>query len=186
MAQAQARDRTATRRRIFDAARELFTERGYDHVTMRMIATAAGVNVALVNRYFVSKADLFTEVVNATSVLESVIEGDPEGLPARLAAHMTRRLVHGVSDPHVRIFDRAGTSPEIQAVLRTRVRTSMIDRLRAQLSGPRAEERAMLATAVLLGTGSVRRMLGLDALPIEDPAALQRRLTAVFTACLAP
>ena len=57
------RDREATRRRILDAARDLFGEHGYEGVTVRMIASAADANTALVNRYFGSKAALFGEVL---------------------------------------------------------------------------------------------------------------------------
>ncbi|MEV7971401.1 helix-turn-helix domain-containing protein, partial [Sphaerisporangium sp. NPDC088356] len=96
---AQVRDREATTSRILAAARHLFAEHGYDQVTVRMIAAAAGANVALINRYFGSKARLFAEVLAGESAMESLIEGDPEKLPRRLAAHMAHRLSAGASDP---------------------------------------------------------------------------------------
>src|SRR5437868_14127476 len=84
------RDREATRRRILDAARDLFGEHGYTGVTVRMIAAAAEANVALVNRYFGSKASLFGEVLAGESALRGVIAGDPDGLARRLAEHFVR------------------------------------------------------------------------------------------------
>ncbi|GAA3803021.1 TetR/AcrR family transcriptional regulator [Sphaerisporangium flaviroseum] len=182
----QVRDREATRRRLLTAARHLFAEHGYDHVTVRMIAATAGANVALINRYFGSKAQLFAEVLVSESAMESVIEGDPAKLPQRLAAHMAHRLSAGASDPIVRVIDRAGSGPEIRAVLRDRVESALAGPLAARLSGPRAEERALLATSVILGGGSLRRVLGAESLRDADPAYLEDRLTAIFTACLAP
>lgn len=44
VARRRKRDREATRRRILDAARDLFGEHGYDGVTVRMIAGRAEAN----------------------------------------------------------------------------------------------------------------------------------------------
>src|SRR4051812_1328839 len=46
------------RRRVLDAAGDLFAERGFDDVTMADIATAAGVARATVFNYFGSKQAL--------------------------------------------------------------------------------------------------------------------------------
>ena len=64
------RDRAATRQRLLDAARLLFAEHGYDHVTVRMIAAAAEANVALINRYFGSKSALFAEGMACTGAYD--------------------------------------------------------------------------------------------------------------------
>lgn len=47
------------RERILDAAEELFALHGYDGVTLRQIALAAGVDVALANYHFGKKQQLF-------------------------------------------------------------------------------------------------------------------------------
>ena len=48
--------------RILDVAEELFAMHGYDGVTLRQIATKAGVDVALANYHFGKKLDLFNAV----------------------------------------------------------------------------------------------------------------------------
>lgn len=178
------RDREATRRRLLDAAVRLFGEHGYDHVTVRMIAAAADANVALVNRYFGSKADLFGEVLASESVLPAVIKGDPEGLPRRLAEHIVRSAQAPRGAPVVRALDRSVGSAEIQAILRRHVTALILEPIAGQLDHPDAPVRAQLATSVLLGTGSVRRLFGLTDLRDADPAELTDRLTRVFEACL--
>jgi AcrR family transcriptional regulator len=50
------------RDRILDAAEALFAERGYDGVTLRQIASEAGVDVALASYHFGKKLDLFNAV----------------------------------------------------------------------------------------------------------------------------
>lgn len=50
------------RERILDAAEALFAEHGFDGVTLRQIATQAGVDVALASYHFGKKLDLFQAV----------------------------------------------------------------------------------------------------------------------------
>lgn len=57
-----AKKKIPKRDRILDAAEELFAGHGYDGVTLRQIATAAGVDVALANYHFGKKLDLFQAV----------------------------------------------------------------------------------------------------------------------------
>src|ERR671910_2414728 len=52
------------RTEILNAARHLFAERGYRDTTMRAVARAAGVDVALVAYYFGNKEGLFAESMN--------------------------------------------------------------------------------------------------------------------------
>ncbi len=51
-----------TEKKIFDAATELFLEKGVDRTSVREIATKAGINLALMNYYFRSKENLFSSI----------------------------------------------------------------------------------------------------------------------------
>jgi len=51
-----------TKRRILDAAEELFMEHGFEATSLRLITTAAGVNLAAANYHFGSKEELFQAV----------------------------------------------------------------------------------------------------------------------------
>ncbi len=53
------RDSEQTRQSLIEAARNRFARDGYAATTVRQIADDAGVNVALINRYFQSKEGLF-------------------------------------------------------------------------------------------------------------------------------
>ncbi len=52
----------STEQKIFDAATELFLEKGVDRTSVREIAAKAGINLALMNYYFRSKENLFDAI----------------------------------------------------------------------------------------------------------------------------
>lgn len=62
--------------RIVDAAEELFSEHGYDGVTLRKIASDARVDVALVNYHFGPKRDLFDAVLYRRAEVLNQVRSD--------------------------------------------------------------------------------------------------------------
>lgn len=61
--------KNSKRDRILDTAEELFALHGYDGVSLRKIATGAGVDVALANYHFGKKLDLFNAVFERRAAL---------------------------------------------------------------------------------------------------------------------
>ena len=55
----------ATRQALLDAARELFTERGYSHVKVADVVARAGVSTGSFYHHFGAKQDLYTELWRA-------------------------------------------------------------------------------------------------------------------------
>ena len=104
-----------TRATILVAARELFAVQGFAGTSVRAVATAAGVDAALVHHYFGTKDDLFLAAlelrVDPRTALLPVIEGGVDGAGERLMrlfvtvwdVEETRlpllALVRGVLDP---------------------------------------------------------------------------------------
>ncbi len=77
--------RERQRRRILDAARRLFDERGIDRVTMAEITAASGLQPSTVYQYFSNKDDIVWEIVSEIMVKASEdasrsLEGAPDGL----------------------------------------------------------------------------------------------------------
>ena len=56
-------DTPDTKSKILDAAEELFMEHGFEATSLRLITTAAGVNLAAANYHFGSKDELFQAVL---------------------------------------------------------------------------------------------------------------------------
>lgn len=88
----QGDEGTPRRERILDAAEALFAEHGYDGVTLRRIATEAGVDVALASYHFGKKLDLFQAVFERRAALLN---------DARLDALRSCRATAGSAGPTV-------------------------------------------------------------------------------------
>lgn len=66
----------------------MFREQGYDATSVRAIASAAGIDPALVIRHFGSKVELFLHVVENAPVRLDVLEGPIETLGYRLVGFL--------------------------------------------------------------------------------------------------
>ena len=78
-----------TRAALLAAAREIFTESGYDGATVRAIARRAGVDAAMVNHWFGGKEALFAEAVldvpfNPKTLIAEIFKGDRDQLGERI------------------------------------------------------------------------------------------------------
>jgi AcrR family transcriptional regulator len=62
----KAQERQARRRRIQDAARTVFAERGYGGASIELIARAAQLSVGAIYLYFRSKEDLYVSLIEDT------------------------------------------------------------------------------------------------------------------------
>ncbi|ULE34791.1 TetR/AcrR family transcriptional regulator [Mycobacterium sp. IDR2000157661] len=85
-----------TRERIIGAAREVFSELGYDAATFQAIAIRADLTRPAINHYFASKQVLWREVVeqtNAAVVSAGKARAQSEtGLLSRLSAYFTAAM----------------------------------------------------------------------------------------------
>ncbi len=81
-----------TRRAILDAARSTFADIGFSSASVRRIASAAGVDPALVHHYFGTKEKLFLATVEVPidlpELLRSIAEQGVDGLGVRLIRTM--------------------------------------------------------------------------------------------------
>lgn len=77
------RNAAATRAALLTAARELFATEGYERTTVRAVAERAGVNQALLFRYFGNKEGLFAEAATELA-LGPLRSGPPETLLERI------------------------------------------------------------------------------------------------------
>ncbi|WP_207079460.1 TetR/AcrR family transcriptional regulator [Novosphingobium sp. KA1] len=84
-----ARNAQATRARILDAAKQLFSTRGYSHSGIREIAARAGISSPLLLRYFGSKAGLFEAALDQAMTVDPLLAVAPEDF----ARHVTGELL---------------------------------------------------------------------------------------------
>ncbi len=156
----QKRNAAETRNRLLQAARRLFASANYVSVGIREIGAEAGVNPALISRYFGSKRNLFLEVA---SILND--EGNaalPEVSPLeRTNLAMSGILTDGAQSAWVtdfRITALSALDPNVSDVM-----TATYDKVREQimgvLPGDNAGTRAELILAQLMGAALVVNLL---------------------------
>ena len=178
------RDATATRAAILAAARERFLRESYDSVGLREIAGDAGVDVALISRYFGGKEGLFREVVAVDKddqlIREPLTAAD---LPAYLA-----QLVVEDGDDHRQhrmemfvIMLRSASSPKAGEIIRDLVHLDVLGPLAEIIGDEHAELRANMLLAILMGIGLLRTIMKVDAL---DGSAAQRAECEYSIRCL--
>lgn len=84
MSTEQLKDSSKTRNKILEAAIRLFAENGFNGTTTKQIAEEAGVNEALIFRYFSTKRELYG------AIIERKIEEEP-GIEMPIEAHRETR-----------------------------------------------------------------------------------------------
>jgi AcrR family transcriptional regulator len=133
-----------------DAAGALFHERGYTGATVRDIAERAGIDAALIARYFGCKEGLYLAVLAEEGDEEQLEPVDPHTLVADLLAHWDQR---GHS-PVIRAMGALELSDEVREQVRTVVQRRLVAKL--ALEGPDAALRAEILLALVLGISLTR------------------------------
>jgi AcrR family transcriptional regulator len=179
------RDSAATRQALLDAARRLMGEYGVEGASTREVAAAAGVNQALVYRYFGSKEKLFAEAAGtgpSRSDLEDMRETPLQDLPRML---LDRALTSANSREQDRltVLVAGANDATVRDILRLRIEGAFGGALAERLDGPDAALRAELLAALLAGVGVMREKVATRALAEADRERLVawvERLAAVL------
>ena len=166
------RDAAGTRQLLLDAARRRFASDGYAATTVREIADEAGVNVALINRYFESKEGLFRAcLTGAVHEMDRTVARD---VPLeRVAAAIAQQLAGTHTDRHpTQLLLLLRTSGDERAdAIRRGILRSFGERL-AATAGPRPGDpdgakvllRAQIALAAALGLALLRTTAAMEPL----------------------
>ena len=155
------RDGQATRAAILDIARSQFGSHGFERTTIRSVASAAGVDPALVMHYFGNKAALFA----AASQFEINFPDLTGVAPDRLADVLLPVFVEawGPQGPLLPLLRAAATNRAGADALLT-VFVSQVAPALATVTPDRAPERASLVGSQLLGVAVARYILGVPPL----------------------
>ncbi|GIG22058.1 hypothetical protein Cch01nite_27820 [Cellulomonas chitinilytica] len=189
---ARRRDAAATRRDLLQAARRRFADQGYAATTVRQVADDAGVNVALISRYFSSKEGLFEACLH--SAAESFADTGPDvsGLDdvvAVLSGQVTRSL-WGEEPGHVLRLLLRTSGDENAERIRVEALSLMGQRLADVAARQGTEQhpdlllRSQLVVATALGIAILRKTPGVhplgDATAAELEAPLRDLVTGLF------
>lgn len=166
---------TTTREAIAEAARRQFAELGYDRATLRGIAGEAGVDAALVVRFYGSKEALFREVMALPPAVADAIAALADGPRTTVGRRLAEVVVGMLEDPRSRsvVLGRirsASSHPEAAALVRETV-TRDVGRLVAALTDDAPETRAVLVGSQLVGLALARHIVRVEplaSLPAAD------------------
>lgn len=179
-AEPRKRDAEATRAAILDAAKGHFARLGYDCAVLRDIAQDAGVDVALVKRYFGGKEALFVEALKASFVADGMHAWDRATFAQEIAITLA-------DSPHVdeerthrfQFLLRAATSPTTAPLLNVLIQDRFLEPIRAWLGGADANTRARVFAASYIGF-LVERLVRGEALEGRERRVFIDRVSAIF------
>jgi len=157
-----------TRAEILAQARELFAAQGYAGTSVRAIATAAGVDAALVHHYFGTKDDLFLAAlelpVDPRRLVAPVVAGGPDGAAERFLGV----FLSAWDDPDIRpsllavargVMDPAGSKLLTDGFL-----SVVIQPVGVALGLDRPEHRMTLVASQVVGIILLRYVLAVEPL----------------------
>ena len=173
-----------TKAAILAAAREQFAAGGYQAATIRSIAAAAGIDPAMVMRYFGNKEGLFAQAAEFDLHLP-----DLSGLPKRaigvaLVRHFLQRWE---GDETLMALLRAAVTNDaaaarLQAIFATQM-APLVARLSGQARAAAAPRAGLIATQIL-GLALCRYILRLPPVVGLQPAEIERRVGATVQSYL--
>jgi len=186
LTRSSTRNADETRARILAAARERFSRDSYENVGTRAIAGDAGVDAALVNRYFGGKESLFAEAIVGVFRIEDHLSPTL----ATLGEHLARQIMADAAAPMTGTFDslqlllRASSSPATATMVSARFHEEFVRPLAKSLRGRDADQRAALVASYVIGLATMKHALGS---PLLSGPAMQRvmaRAGAAIQACV--
>jgi len=171
-----------TRDAILEAARQSFSESGYDGTTIRAIGAAAGVDPALVHHFFGTKSALFAAAVDfpisPRAVLPGILATDIEHADIEHAGEQIVRFFLSLwEDPTSRrrllaIVKSAVRYDVAAAMLREFLRREVVGTFVDALNTPDADLRATLVGSQLIGLAMVRYIVKVPPLATASTEAI--------------
>ncbi|WP_347353461.1 TetR family transcriptional regulator [Intrasporangium sp.] len=165
----QRAGRADAKQEIQEAARTLFASRGFTGTTMRAVARAAGVDVALIPYYFGNKEGLFAATLDfpldPRAKLDEVFGAGLDGIGERVI-----RTVHGLIQDEqtgpalIAIIRSAVADESANSAVRDFILNVILEGYARHIPGPDAHRRAALAASQVVGLAIGRYVLCLPPL----------------------
>ncbi|MDC0743869.1 TetR/AcrR family transcriptional regulator [Polyangium mundeleinium] len=173
------RDADRTRSAILDAARTLFSTRGFTNTGVREVAELAGVNSALVGRYFGSKEGLYRATLERIIDISPMLHGDRRSFGVDMVSIFCD--TQDASGP-LAMMILSAADPAAHAASIEFLQTKVIVPLAAWLGPPNAEERAARLNILWTGFLTSWKLLPLEPLADARIASTRRWLEAATQA----
>lgn len=177
---ARKRDADATRAAILQAAKIHFAKSGYTGAFLRDIAADAGVDAALISRYFGGKDGLFAEALKDSIHPDRIHTWDRKSFAREMATIMAGHAHEDIERTHSFAFLlQAATSPVTAPLLNVAVQERFMEPIRAWIGGRDVEARARLFASVFIGL-LVERLIRDEPLVGEERDVFIERTAALL------
>lgn len=179
-----ARRSDATKAAILAAAREQFAAAGYHAATIRSIASGAGIDPALVMRYFGNKEQLFAAAAELDLRLPDLSQVPRESLGTALVSHFLERWE---GDENLMAMLRTAVTNKVVAGRLQAVFATQVAPMIAKLTGeprPAVQMRAGLIATQMLGLALCRFVLEIPPVVALKRDELVRRIGATIQSYL--
>jgi AcrR family transcriptional regulator len=172
-----------TRAAIVAAARAAFAARGYDAVSIRAVAREAGVDPALVHRFYGSKEELFVAAMELPlspgQLVPALLADGVDDLGERLVRTLLELFDRPAAfAPFLALIRGAVSNDHAAAMLREFITREVLGRLARAASPDRPELRASLAGSQVVGLAMARYVIGVPPLATTD--------REIVVACVGP
>jgi AcrR family transcriptional regulator len=185
---AKSNDRTDARNsraRILNAAKALFSSKGYERTTIRGVARAARIHPSLVIRYFRNKARLFAAAVTFDLRLPDLTATPKSKLGVTLVQHFLERWEGQAAGNELPSLIRAAvTYPEARTRMVQIFEKQVAPYIRRVCSPKKASECAALIATQLVGLAYTRYVLRFPAVIQLEHDAIVRRVGATLQSYL--
>lgn len=178
------RNSDATRNALLVAARSEFQRAGYEGASTRKIASAAGCNVALINRYFGSKEGLFEAVMEVCIDLSALAGmSTDEMVSALVEIALKKANLQSDFDPLV-VAVRSSGSATAHEIVRNQLGDPMVEELASLIGGDNAKQKAGVILSLISGIFVGRVSIGAKALSGGEDETIRPMLSAALHAVL--
>ncbi|WP_282009713.1 TetR/AcrR family transcriptional regulator [Brevundimonas aveniformis] len=156
--QVRPRGSATTRQAILTAARDQFAEHSYQDVSLRAIARTAGVDVALIARYFGSKEDLFASALDSCEMATDLFTGPRETFGIRVAEELVFESKEGTKLQGARIMLNSLGSTKAAEIVHQSAESRFMEPFAAWLGGDDALVRTRVLAGVIMGMSVSREL----------------------------
>ena len=151
-----------TKALILSAARERFAAAGFEGATIRAIAADAGIDPAMVMRYYGSKNNLFAAAAEFNLKFPKLSDVDPERVGDVLVSHFLDRWEGPGEDGEALIVLLRSSTTNEEAMQRMReIFVSQLEPMAGRVVPKQAALRASLVATQMLGFALCRYVLRL-------------------------
>jgi len=176
-------DPEVTKREILAAAREVFSEVGFDRATMREIASRARVDPALIHHHFGTKHDLFIAAHEFTFNPMQLIHGVTALPPEQRAEAIARvylTVLGAPGSPVLSLLRAAATNDAAAAMLREFITSILLDIAPELIEFPDARLRLAMLGSHAIGLVLARSVLELPEVADTDVEELIPKLVPMI------